>query len=249
MLKQPFLYRFFISFVDCTSSVTFLPFMNIFPSLFLTTYFIGEGLSGFIPSVFALIQGASDTNCKNVSHVDSTTNVTTWSIQAIPVAPRFSVALFFGLVFMMMVICSVAFLILNHSKLCKALHLIKTRDDFDVYESVELQNTGESKQLDCCGTEIKSQGLSSQAGLLGMVESLNHKEYIYYLVMIFIVNALSNGILPSLSTYSSLPYGETPYHLAQALGNMANPTACIIALLAPISSAVAIGICFLTSLG
>jgi len=244
-----FILWFFISFVDCTSSVTFLPFMKMFPSLFLTTYFIGEGLSGFIPSVFALIQGASDTNCKNVSYFDSATNLTTWSIQAVPIDPRFSVSIFFGLVFLMMVICSSAFLILNHSKLCKALHIIREKDDFDVYESVELQNTGQSKQLDCCGTEIKTQGLSSRAGLLEPVKSLSHKEYIYYLIIIFIVNALSNGVLPSLSTYSSLPYGETPYHLAQALGNMANPTACIIALLAPISSAIAIGVCFLASLG
>lgn len=84
-----FIIRFFLSFVDCTSSVSFLPFMKIFPTIFLTTYFIGEGLSGFLPSIFALIQGASDTTCVNVSAINETTNLTYYYIQTQYEKPRF----------------------------------------------------------------------------------------------------------------------------------------------------------------
>lgn len=34
---------FFLALVDCTSSVTFLPFMNRLPTYYLTTFFVGRG--------------------------------------------------------------------------------------------------------------------------------------------------------------------------------------------------------------
>ena len=52
-----FILVFFLSLVDCTSSVLFLPFMAIFRDIYLNSYLIGEGLSGFIPSVIAIAQG------------------------------------------------------------------------------------------------------------------------------------------------------------------------------------------------
>ena len=48
---------FFVALVDCTSSVTFLPFMAKFPKDYMTFFFIGEGLSTMLPSWVALIQG------------------------------------------------------------------------------------------------------------------------------------------------------------------------------------------------
>ncbi|OTF73556.1 hypothetical protein BLA29_011675, partial [Euroglyphus maynei] len=51
------IFTFGLALVDCTSSVTFLPFMARFDSSFMTPYLVGEGLSGFIPSLFVLIQG------------------------------------------------------------------------------------------------------------------------------------------------------------------------------------------------
>ena len=65
-----------MAFVDCTSSVTFLPFMTTFQTIFLTTYFIGEGLSGFLPSIFALIQGVQDYECVKVPNFNTTGNST-----------------------------------------------------------------------------------------------------------------------------------------------------------------------------
>jgi len=88
MLRTMFC-RFALAFVDCSSSVTFLPFMTIFPNTFLTTYFFGEGLSGLFPSVFALAQGAGDSACLNVSHFNSTTNTTTYSREVVATQPRY----------------------------------------------------------------------------------------------------------------------------------------------------------------
>ena len=52
-----FILVFFLSLVDCTSSVLFLPFMGIFKDIYLNSYLVGEGLSGFVPSIAALAQG------------------------------------------------------------------------------------------------------------------------------------------------------------------------------------------------
>lgn len=71
---------FFLSLVDCTSSVTFLPFMSQLPTHYLTTYFVGEGLSGLLPALVALAQGSGLTTCVNVTETSHTTPSpnTTW---------------------------------------------------------------------------------------------------------------------------------------------------------------------------
>ncbi|KPJ13341.1 Riboflavin transporter 2-A [Papilio machaon] len=43
--------------VGCTSSVLFYPYLRHFREEYLVTYMVGEGLSGLLPSVLALIQG------------------------------------------------------------------------------------------------------------------------------------------------------------------------------------------------
>ena len=46
-----FVLVFFLSLVDCTSSVLFLPFMGVFKEIYLNSYLVGEGMSGFVPSI------------------------------------------------------------------------------------------------------------------------------------------------------------------------------------------------------
>ena len=57
---------FFLALVDCTSSVIFIPFMKHFPAIYLSSLYIGEGLSGVIPSALALVQGSvnDSVHCK-----------------------------------------------------------------------------------------------------------------------------------------------------------------------------------------
>ena len=47
---------FFLAVVNCTSSVTYLPFVNRFDHKWLNIYFAGESLSNLIPAVIGLIQ-------------------------------------------------------------------------------------------------------------------------------------------------------------------------------------------------
>ncbi len=47
---------FFLALVNCTSSVTYLPFVNRFDKKWLNIYFGGESLSSLIPAMLGLIQ-------------------------------------------------------------------------------------------------------------------------------------------------------------------------------------------------
>lgn len=48
---------FGLALVDCTSTLVFIPFMKHFPAQYISALYIGEGMSGVLPSVLALSQG------------------------------------------------------------------------------------------------------------------------------------------------------------------------------------------------
>ena len=87
-----FLLVFFLSLVDCTSSILFLPFMALYRDIYLNSYLIGEGLSGFIPSIAALAQGVGgNPHCQNETRINETTGQVEWVVVKVVPEPRFSI--------------------------------------------------------------------------------------------------------------------------------------------------------------
>ena len=259
---------FFLSLVDCTSSVVFLPFMNIFKPQYMTSYFIGEGFSGLVPSLVSLGQGVGQVECHNVSSVNSTTNVTEYSIQPVYLPPNFPVEDFFFFLFAIMITCGISFIMLNHLPYCKAEHVKKKNAPSDAY-SPDSQMDSNNYEL---GPEVATVGSSTQKFIdpanldadddhgarhtnrlylksdsLGVESDSNvYVEmspfgYFYFLLLTGWMNALTNGVLPSIQSYACLPYGSQPYHLAVTLSNIANPMACFIAFFLPVKSQTIIG--------
>lgn len=222
---------FFLSLVDCTSSVTFLPFMMQLPPEYITTYFIGEGLSGFVPGLVALGQGVGISKCVNVTH--SSENGTEalespYSIQTQYLPPNFSTEVFFFFLTAMMAISLVAFALLNR---IPRMYQLSTENL--VGDSVASVSSG----LDNPAADgIPGGGKSEEAGqsrplLSKPGYSVSKLAFIYFLVVW--VNGLTNGLLPSVQTYSCMSYGNVAYHLSAALSSMANPMACLIAMFLP----------------
>ncbi|XP_022130004.2 solute carrier family 52, riboflavin transporter, member 3-A isoform X1 [Pieris rapae] len=58
-------------------------------------------------------------------------------------------------------------------------------------------------------------------------ESLLQPQWVGVMVLVLVLNAVNNGIMPSVQSYSCMPYGKRAYHLAATLGSMANPMACL----------------------
>ena len=94
---------FVLALVDCTSSVVFIPFMKHFPVVYMSGLYIGEGLSGVLPSVVALIQGSVNNS------IGCTKSYTGYEALGI----RFSPSVFFVFLAIMLLLCGLAFLAIN----------------------------------------------------------------------------------------------------------------------------------------
>lgn len=224
-----FIITFFLSLVDCTSSVTFLPFMMQLPAKYITTYFIGEGLSGFIPGVVALAQGVGMAKCVNSSQTAGNhTGDDMWSLHTEYLPPNFSTEVFFFFLAAMMCISLAAFVALN--KLPRTFELSTENLVPDTVASVSSGLDNPAADTDRGGEKSQDEGAAERKPLLAK-HSVYQLTFIYFLVVW--VNAATNGVLPSVQTYSCMPYGNLAYHLSAALASVANPVACTIAMFFP----------------
>ncbi|NWX19242.1 S52A3 protein, partial [Aegotheles bennettii] len=229
---------FFLALVDCTSSVTFLPFMMQLQPQYLTTFFIGEGLSGLIPALIALGQGSGISSCVNVTHVvnittgNETMETTIFQLETHYLPANFSTLFFFLLLTVMMLSCLLAFFFLTRQPKVWELSQQQLFPSSIVLSSFDqISNEGAGLQLSenyHCSKDAKGPG-----DILPENVSYPLPKLIFIYLLITWVNALTNGVLPSVQSYSCLPYGNTAYHLAATLSSMANPLACVVAMVLP----------------
>ncbi|XP_005363236.1 solute carrier family 52, riboflavin transporter, member 3 [Microtus ochrogaster] len=252
---------FFLALVDCTSSVTFLPFMSQLPTYYLTTFFIGEGLSGLLPALVALAQGSGITTCVNATETPGTTlnpvttaetHITqttyspslpplTWHLESRYLAPRFSPLLFFLLLSFLMGCCLVAFFLLQRQPWGRQGSIEDLLHSEVTLHSIRPRDTGDTSSL---GAPISSPGKGS---VEVSVSPLRPAQLAFIYSTVAFVNALTNGVLPSVQTYSCLPYGPVAYHLSAALSAVASPLSCFLPIFLPNRSLLFLGL--LTLLG
>ncbi|KAL7990225.1 hypothetical protein Chor_010579 [Crotalus horridus] len=198
---------FFLALVDCTSSVTFLPYMRRLQPWHLTSYFVGEGLSGLLPGLLALGQGAGAAHCVNGSLVGNGTSELLVEYQA----ARFSIRTFFLLLSGMMAVSLAAFLALNHLP-PRAKGNRACRESPDGAPATE---TGQPMLGAIDSSRGTGYSRAQKACVFGLMAW---------------ANALTNGLLPPLQSYSCLPHGRPTYHLSATLGSLANPLACLLGM-------------------
>ncbi|XP_068093960.1 solute carrier family 52, riboflavin transporter, member 2 [Hyperolius riggenbachi] len=217
---------FFLALGCCTSNVTFLPFMYSFPQVYIRSFFIGQGLSALFPCIIALGQGVGRVECRN-STFDNTT---------VPyyMDENFPASSYFWGMFTLLVVSALAFAILpfwNKRSKEQQEQEIQTQttspDGAESEDSYPLKSSEEEKS-----------DISPKVVQPGFWTPRN----IYLLVLLGVSNALTNGILPSVQTYSCLPYGSDAYHWSVVLSNIANPAACFIAMGALCRSALGLGL-------
>ena len=236
------LLAFLLSMVDCTSSVTFLPFMAIFREVYMSPYFAGEGLSGLLPSLVALAQGVgggSHESCPSPPH--NTTNGTSGngtSDESWGPGPKFSAAVFFWFLCGMMVACCLAFAGLNYIPATKRQQ-VNSKNKYTVNEHSEqpipLGTKGESKNA-------KDQESQEE-------QNLPQSRIILLLVILAVISGLSNGVIPAIQSYASIPYSFYIYHLILTLSNIVNPVTCFLFPLVGSSSVVIITVVSAVYLG
>lgn len=195
-----YIFSFGSALVGCVSSVLFLPFMNKLPEVYLVPFFIGEGLSGLIPSSISAVQSVGSEICKE--------GILTYE------KPVFTSGLFLIIISSIMLMSTVAFAYLHYFFPFASVNVSPTK-----YED---QDEGQSNQL------------SISKGLFAIL-----------LAMQTVINCFANGILPSIQSYSCLPYGSLAYHWSVVLNQIASPLVMYIAFFLPLMSLRVLTICMM----
>lgn len=232
-----FILSFCVAIVDCTSSVVFLTFMSIFPSFYMSALFVGETSSGLLPAFVALGQGigSKSVSCSANATETSSSNQTTKGDTGL----RFSPEDFFFFLFAMMVACGLAFFALNYLPLARRQHVRVRRSGATVEESDSvtrpLWDESSRSVIYSSSTSTSTHGDFYMKDTPSCSQRFSWCEpHILYLLCIQgWINCLSNGILPSLATYASEPYGDKTYHLVATLSSIASALICFVALWLP----------------
>ena len=175
--------------------------------------YLGEGLSGFIPGTIGLIQGVSGHTCPKIGDnvtaippqfssqtvpASSFQNTTLAPLEASYQEPLFSVMVFMYMLTLLLIISGVAFILLNTLSFAKKENILN-QDSQPLMESTD--------HADNDGVQIIPPETLT-FGRPGL-------KVILLLLLTVWVNILANGIMPSIQSYSSLPYGLTTYTLGK----------------------------------
>lgn len=210
----PFLlFTFVLSFVCCTSNVTFLPFMFSYPPQYIRTFFIGQGFSALFPCIVALGQGVGKLECKTVNG----------TVQPDYLKENFPAQNFFWFLCVMLAISALSFQALMRRRAESQEYAPPQESDS---AAPEVKNGEETHPLHNGGTPVSE----DQVQVEEQPQTFWTKRNIYLLSLLAVSNALTNGVLPSVQSFSCLPYGTMTFHLSVVLGNIANPLACFLAM-------------------
>ncbi|KAM8966571.1 solute carrier family 52, riboflavin transporter, member 2 [Pelodytes ibericus] len=222
------LLAFLLALGCCTSNVTFLPFMYRFPQQYIRSFFIGQGLSALFPCVLALGQGVGRVECRNSTWGNGT--------DIHYMQENFSSSAYFWGLFSLLLVSALAF---------AALQLLRRKEGKESEQelgSSTLPQDGTVSE-DSCPLQTPEQEKTPGAELeISGSQSFWTMRNVYLLVLLGVSNALTNGVLPSVQTYSCLPYGSDAYHWSVVLSNIANPAACFIAMCVLCRSSLGLGV-------
>ncbi|CAM4636659.1 unnamed protein product [Leuciscus chuanchicus] len=221
----PFLLlTFILAFVCCTSNVTFLPFMFRYPSQYIRTFFVGQGLSALFPCVVALGQGVGKLECINTSN----------GTKADYLKENFPAQNFFWFLSVMLAFSALCFVALTYRVVSQT-----AEEEVPKTEQETVKMEDEAHPLQNGGSPVSEEQVEveKQAPVVAFWTSRN----VYLLLLLGISNALTNGVLPSVQSFSCLPYGTMTFHLSVVLGNIANPLACFVAMFVLLRSSVGLG--------
>ncbi|KRX80476.1 Riboflavin transporter 2 [Trichinella sp. T6] len=139
-------------------------------------------------------------------------NSSTNSTEAVPVEARFSVTVFFLIICLWVCIGLCAFLL---------LHILP--------DATEIQNPND-KTSKTSAAETDSTLLSSQDA------HLSRSQCVILLAFTTIVCCLINGVMPTVQSYASLPYGQTVFQMVIVLSSLANPICSYLSFVVPVTS-------------
>ncbi|XP_019729669.1 solute carrier family 52, riboflavin transporter, member 2 isoform X1 [Hippocampus comes] len=235
------LLTFVLSLVCCTSNVTFLPFMFRYPPEYIRTFFIGQGLSALFPCVVALGQGVGQLECPVVNG----------TVQPHYLKENFPAQNFFWFLFVMLSVSAVSFLALTRrltpSKEAAPPPSDNAQGSYTNIESLgtldaAVKSDDEMRPLNNGSSAASQEEARPEEAPSPPAPTFWTLHNVYLLALLAVSNALTNGVLPSVQSFTCLPYGTMTFHLSVVLGNIANPLACFLAMFVILRSSTRLGV-------
>ncbi|XP_070841360.1 solute carrier family 52, riboflavin transporter, member 2 [Chaetodon trifascialis] len=220
------LFTFVLALLCCTSNVTFLPFMYRYPPQYIRTFFIGQGFSALFPCVVALGQGVGKLECK--MNVNGT-------VEPEYLKENFPAQNFFWFLCVMLSISSLSFWVLTQ----RTTESPEDASPQEADKEAVAKYGEETHPLHNGGTPVSEE--QPQVEEQPPAQTFWTQRNIYLLSLLAVCNALTNGVLPSVQSFSCLPYGTMAYHLSVVLGNIANPLGCFLAMFVVLRSSTGLG--------
>ena len=188
--------------------------MKRFQAKYLQAMFIGEGLTGTLPTLIALVQGIG-------GEVQCIENNRTAILEPIYTEPRFGVSTFFFLVTGIIGISLIAFMLL---RLTSIIRLANAKDK--IYRK---------KETETCQILLPVNGDLPQPRKLSLTSPNSLTKTEFYILQSFNVinSAILFGCLPSLITYSLLPYGQKAFYYCSLLYPVSYPLSALYGICRP----------------
>ncbi|XP_015588952.2 riboflavin transporter 2-like isoform X2 [Cephus cinctus] len=203
-----FILVFFTALVSCTSSVLFMPYLRDFKEIYLVSYFIGEGLSGVLPSIVALIQGVGG-NPECITDDDG------------KIIPAFGLLRYLPIV--------------QSERINSKSKMFRETRNYDGDNTTSTITNEYNSEIENYNSELETTSATG-AYEVSNPRSLSAIYKSYLFIIMGAICFLGHGFLPGIQSYSCLPYGNVAYHLTATLAHMANPAACFLALWTPVPS-------------
>ncbi|CEF68624.1 Solute carrier family 52, riboflavin transporter, member 3 [Strongyloides ratti] len=186
--------------IPCTlSDVIYLPFISRFRNNNLVVaFFLGMGLSALVPSVTTFVQGTITT--KNITETIILSNGNLENItKLVTEEPLFGVQQFLIGISILSLLPLLAFIVL-----------------LKVHEK--------EKELEVKSPDWPHPGITSRY----VDNSLSKGMFLSYLILVSIIGALQNSIVPCIIPYSTSRFGANIYHITNTLFVMINPFFCFL---------------------
>ena len=208
-----------------------------FSKEYVSPYYIGESLFALIPSAVAILQGVGkDQGCQNI-----TTSKVEWfnetlsfyanqtTLDSIPLKPKFSIKIYFMIIFVLMCISFITYLYLDCFKTGK-----RSAQSKGARKNSEPNGKYGShiKGIDELATSLLN--VTSKEKPIARLDEEHEvdatKEKVLLYILTFFLTFFFYGIAAGVQTYSALPYGNDVYHLAVNLSNIFLPISIFLSI-------------------
>ncbi|VDD81846.1 unnamed protein product [Mesocestoides corti] len=230
-----FILTFALGMIDCMSSVTFLAYLANMPAVYAGALLFGETASGLLPSLFALAQGAyTEPTCIPTPTGKSDRNGTLGFVPEYS-GPHFSVSTFMGLIAGTTVLSLLAFTLLDclPTGLGRSVTLA-----YQKHHSLPTNNQEEedevskkaSKMAPTVGSATGDETTLNEVSIIAGKPPTANPESLFWIFFLLTgySSCLTNGLLPSLQSFSTAAYSTLTYHLAVTLSGLTAPIVALI---------------------